>query len=333
VGLFGGYGIRFAESLRFMEEDAAHRMGKLVRKRNKPIVVHSLYNSARPHSLELLRYYGIPVYDSLDVAAKCVGTLAQYGNYLKSYHTKANYLMNWEAKAKQAGRKIIDAARSERRRFLLEHEAKQLLELHGTPASRDMVAKSAAEAVQIAGKLACDVALKIVSPNILHKSEAGGVRTHLRGEKQVRQAYETIIANAKTFNPQADIRGILVSPMADKGVEVIIGTKYDDQFGPIIMYGLGGIMVEILKDVAFRVLPLTPATARRMIEETKSAPILDGVRGMPPSDKKSLEKILMQCSEVMESYPEIQEMDLNPVIVHQEGLSVVDARMILKESG
>jgi len=172
--------------------------------------------------------------------------------------------------------------------------------------------------------------LKIVSPDILHKSDAGGVKIKLRTENEIRQGFNAIIKNAAAFNPNADIRGVLVSSMAEDGVEVIIGTKYDDQFGPIIMYGLGGIMVEILKDVSFRVLPITPTNARRMIEQTKSYPILDGARGKPPLDKKSVRRLLMLCSEIAEAYPEIHEMDLNPVIVHEKGLSIVDARVILK---
>jgi acyl-CoA synthetase (NDP forming) len=119
--------------------------------------------------------------------------------------------------------------------------------------------------------------------------------------------------------------------MARKGIEVIIGTKIDDQFGPIIMYGLGGIMVEVLKDVAFRVLPISRASAERMIAETKSYPILGGVRGNPACDKAALIDLLVQCSQLIEAYPEIQEMDLNPVIVHEKGLSIVDARIILKQ--
>jgi acetyltransferase len=118
--------------------------------------------------------------------------------------------------------------------------------------------------------------------------------------------------------------------MADVGVEVIIGTKIDDQFGPVIMYGLGGIMVELLQDVAFRVLPISPTEARKMIEETKSFPILDGARGAPALDKKALRKLLMLCSDIVESYPQIDEMDLNPVIVHEKGVSIVDARILLK---
>jgi len=137
------------------------------------------------------------------------------------------------------------------------------------------------------------------------------------------------MANARTFDPNADIRGVLVSSMADKGVEVIIGTKIDDQFGPVIMYGLGGIMVEVLKDVSFRVLPLSRRGAKNMIQETKSAPILVGIRGNPPYDQKALVNLLLLCSDLIEAYPEIREMDLNPVIVHQGGCSIADARIIL----
>ncbi|MEA3437709.1 MAG: acetate--CoA ligase family protein [Thermodesulfobacteriota bacterium] len=331
VGLFGGYGIRFAESLSFLEEDAAHMMGKMIKKQKKPIVLHSLFSAAKPHSLDLLRYYGIPVYDSLDIACKCMGVLAQYGYYLASYHTRANFVMNWGAKTKSEGKKIIETVRKENRKFLFEHEAKQLLKIHGAPVSRDVLAETADDAVKIAKKIDAPVALKIVSPDILHKSDAGGVKIKLSGENEIRSAFKEIVKNAKKFDPDARIRGILVSPMAKQGLEVIIGTKIDDQFGPIIMYGLGGVMVEILKDVSFRVLPISPTAAKKMLEETKSFPILDGVRGGPVSDKKALRKLLLLCSEIIEAYPEIEEMDLNPVIVHEKGLSIVDARIILKE--
>jgi acetyltransferase len=330
VGLFGGYGIRFAESLSLMEEDAAHRMGKMVKKGNKPIVLHSLYNSEKPHALELLRYYNIPVFDSLDIASKCIGVLAEYGRYLSSHHDKTNFVLNWEAKAKPEGQKIIRKARKEGRTALLENEAKQLFGIHGAPISGDLLAKTEDMAVECAKKLDCEVAMKIVSPDILHKSDAGGVRVGLQTEKEVRKAFKVISKNAKNYDPRADIRGILVSPMAEQGVEVIIGTKYDDQFGPVIMYGLGGVFVEILKDVSFRVLPITPAGARKMVEETKSYPLLNGARGKAKLDQKALTKLLMLCSEIVEAYPDIEEMDLNPVIMHEKGLSIVDARIILK---
>ncbi len=329
VGLFGGYGIRFAASLALKEEDAAHRMGKMVRKNKKPIVLHSLYSSEKPHSLHLLRYYGIPVYDSLDVACKSMGVLAQYGNYLKSYHAKSNFVLNWGAKAKAEGSRLIATARSEKRAYLLEPEAKALLALHDVPVPAEGVAHSADQAVALAGGFSGKAVLKIVSPDILHKSDAGGVRVNLEGREAIESAYAEIVANARCYNPQADIRGVLVSPMARQGMEVIIGTKRDDQFGPVIMFGLGGVLVEILKDVAFRVLPISHLSAEKMIEEIKSARLLDGFRGIPACDKKALRKLLVKCSEIIEAYPDIQEMDLNPVISHEKGLSIVDARIIL----
>lgn len=330
VGLFGGYGIRFAESLALMEEDAAHQIGKMVKRRKKAIIVHSLYNSEKPHSLDLLRYYGVPVYGSLDIACKCIGVLAQYGRYLKRYHAKSDFVLNWEAKAKPEGRQIIDSVYRQDRTALLEAEAKQLLRFHGAAVTSDALATTVDAAAKVAAAMGGKVVLKIASPDILHKSDAKGVRLNLSGKDQVKKAFREIIKNAKAYKADARIEGVLISPMVGKGIEVIIGTKIDDQFGPVIMYGLGGVMVEIIKDVSFRVLPISRRSAQRMIAETKSHPILDGVRGDKPYDKKALVNLLLVCSEIIEAYPQIQEMDLNPVIIHHEGLSVVDARILLK---
>jgi acetyltransferase len=305
VGLFGGYGIRFAESLGLQEEDTAHRMGRILSKRHKPIVFHSLYSSEKPHSLHLLRYYDIPVYDSLDVASKCIGVLAEYGRYLKTYQTKVNFVLDWGAKAHPEGRKIIQKAYREKRNALLETEAKQILQLSGAPVMPEILAESADEAVTYARKIDAKVVMKISSPDILHKSDAGGVRLQLESEHNIRKAYKEIIKNAKRFNRQAEIKGVVVAPMAPQGLEVIIGTKTDDQFGPVMMFGLGGVMVEILQDVSFRVLPISRSSAKKMIEEIKSAPILDGVRGGNPYDKNALIRLMLNCSDIIEAYPEI----------------------------
>jgi acetyltransferase len=305
-------------------------MGKMVKKYNKPIVLHSLYSARKPHSLDLLRYYNIPVYDSLDVACKCISLLAVYGNYLGSYHTKSKFIMNWGAKSKAKAKDILNRVKNENRRFLLEYEAKDLLRLHGAPVPDDYLATTADEAVAMAKKIDGAVAMKIVSPDILHKSDAGGVKLNLTKDKHIRGAFDEIVDQVKKCDKKADIRGILVSPMAKAGVEVIIGTKIDDQFGPIIMFGLGGVLVEVLRDVSFRVLPLSPSAAKKMLKEIRSSAVLDGVRGKPPCDKKALTGLMLICSEIVEAYPDIQEMDLNPVIVYESGLSVVDARIILK---
>jgi acetyl coenzyme A synthetase (ADP forming)-like protein len=331
VGLFGGYSIRFAESLAFVEEDAAHQMGKLVAECKKPVVVHSLYNYARPHSLDLLRYYQIPVYDSLEIASRCVGALAAYGAYQQSYQAKTNFVFNWGHKAKPRGEEIIKKAREEGRTVLLETEARELVGLHGVPVGPGVLARNAEEAVAAAAGMDGEVALKIVSPQILHKSEAGGVRLRLETPKEISRAFSEITENARRHEPRADIRGVLVTPMAGSGIEVIVGTKVDDQFGPVILFGIGGIAVEVLKDVAFRVLPITPRTAKRMIEDIRSARLLDGFRGRAPADKEAIRRLLLCVSEIIESYPDIREMDLNPVVVLDQGLVAVDARIVLGE--
>ena len=331
VGLFGGYSIRFAEILAFPEEDAAHRMGKLISETKKPIVLHSLYNYARPHSLDLLRYYKIPVYDSLEIACKCIGVLAEYGHYLDSYKAKEKFQFSKGRKSRARGRAIFLKARAEGRMVLLENEAKELVSLHGVPIYVDHLVHSAKEAVEAAKRIEGDVAMKIVSPDILHKSEAGCVKLNIRTPKDIRQTFNNIVDNAKRYNPSATIKGVLVSPMVGEGLEVIVGTKSDDQFGPIIMFGIGGIMVEVLKDVVFRVLPISGRSARKMIDEIRSVALLNGFRNYPPADKIAIRSLLLAISEIIGSYPDIQEMDLNPVIVHEQGLSIVDARIILKK--
>jgi acetyltransferase len=332
VGLFGGYGLRFAERLRFIEEDAAHRLGKLVRETGKPIVVHSLYNHARPHSLDLLRYYGIPVFDSVEIACQCITALSRYGHYQGSSHRWTNFVFDWGAGAKQDGQKIISEAIDEGRHALLEHEAKRLLAVHGAPVLDDRLARTAEEAIEIAERLHAPVALKICSADILHKSDAGGVELHLKTKTEVRKAFTEIIRRAERYRAKADIRGCVISPMAEPGTEVIIGTRIDPQFGPVIMFGIGGILVEALKDVVFRVLPISRSSARKMLSELRSAPILNGVRGQPPVDHEGLVDLLMTVAELIESYPEIQEMDLNPVVARPDGLTVVDARILLKKN-
>ncbi len=173
--------------------------------------------------------------------------------------------------------------------------------------------------------------MKIVSSDILHKTDAGGVRLDLSTADEILDAYEAIMESAGKYNPEAVIEGILVEPMMKEGLEVIVGTKQDDQFGPVIMFGIGGIMVEVLHDVVFRVLPISERSARRMIDEIRSVKLLNGYRGRPAVDKKALKELLLTVSEIVGSYDEIQEIDLNPVILYEEGLSVADARIILKK--
>ncbi len=329
VGLFGGYGIRFAESLAAIEEEAAREMGKQVAKTNKPIVMHSLFAAAGPPALNLLQDSGISVYGSVDIACRSISALAQYGAYLNTPPSGDDLTLRWRTRETSEGAGIIREAQKEGRNALYEHEARALLAAHDLPVFISRLSVTAEDAVAAAENIDGPVAMKIVSPDILHKSDAGGVRLNLSTAADIRQAFEAIVASAKKYDAGAEIRGVIVSPMAESGVEIIVGTKIDDQFGPIIMFGLGGVMVEVLKDVSFRVLPLTPGGANAMMEEIKASVILDGMRGNSPVDKKAVQRLLITVSEVVESYPEIREMDLNPIIVNEKGLSIVDVRMLL----
>ena len=333
VGLFGGYGIRFAEELKAGEEEAAVGMGDLLGELGKPIVVHSLYDFARPRALELLRERRIPVHGSVEVACRCVGALAEYGRFLREPREARDFTIRWREGAVPEGAAIVAGALAEGRDALLEHEAKQLVGLHDVPVPRDALAETADAAQEAAARIGGPVALKLVSPQILHKSDAGGVELGVSGATEVRLAFDRIVRSARQYDPAAEIRGVLVSPMAQPGVEVIVGTKTDDQFGPVILFGIGGVLVEVVKDVAFRVLLLTPESARRMIDDIHAVALLDGFRGRPPADREALAKLLCAVSGLIEAYPEISTMDLNPVIVHGQGLTVVDARILLKRPG
>jgi len=225
--------------------------------------------------------------------------------------------------------KIFKAAASDGRDFLFEHEAKTLCGLYGMPVTKIKVARSEEEAVEAAEETGYPVVLKIVSPQVLHKSDAGGVLVNIGDEQGVREGYNKILENVRAYAPDAEITGILVQEMAPWGTEVIVGSTSDPTFGPTIMFGLGGIFVEILKDVSFRLVPITRTDAEEMIREIKSYKILKGVRGKPPADQEAIIDILLKTSRMLEECPEIKELDMNPVLVYEKGARIVDARVIL----
>ncbi len=226
---------------------------------------------------------------------------------------------------------IIDAARSEGRTLLNEIEAKQLLEQAGVPVSPARLAKTKGDAVKMANELGYPIVLKIVSPQITHKSDVGGVALGLSSAAEVGEAFERVVANAKKAAPSATIEGVAVQRMEKQGTEVIVGMTKDPQFGPVLMFGLGGIMVEILKDVAFRVVPINERDARQMIHEIKGYPVLEGFRGHARADVAKLEGLMLKVSAFVEQHPEIAELDLNPVFAYEDGVLAVDARVVLDE--
>jgi len=226
---------------------------------------------------------------------------------------------------------IIEKATRGSRTLLNEIESKALLSEAGIPVVETKLATSKQEAITISKKLGFPVALKIVSPEITHKSDVGGVKLGLKTSKQVEVGYGKILSAIKQKYPHAVIDGVSVQKMARPGTEVIIGMTKDAQFGPVLMFGLGGILVELMKDVSFRIVPLEKEDAREMIREIKSYPILEGFRGMEPVDVSILEGILLKLSRFVDENPEIKELDLNPIFAYRDGAVAADARVILEK--
>jgi len=231
------------------------------------------------------------------------------------------------------GRKTIDViqmALKIGRVNLLETEAKTICADYGMPIPPFELVRSAEEASNAAQRLGYPVVLKIISQDILHKTEAGGVLLGVKNPLEVKSGFSRIKDNAKRYSPKARLEGVLVQRMVPQGTEVIIGGLMDPQFGQTLMFGLGGVLVEILKDVTFRIAPIVEQDAREMIHEIKAYPILKGYRGQPQADENIIVEILLSASDLMMENPQINQMDLNPVMVYDKDASIVDARIILQ---
>jgi len=229
--------------------------------------------------------------------------------------------------------RIIEKAKEEKRFELNEIEAKTIVSSYGISVAKTTVAKNEDDAVKIANEIGYPVVLKIFSPDVLHKSDVGGVKINLKSDSDVKNAFNEIINNVKKHVPNARIEGVVVQEFAPQGLEVIIGGIYDKFFGPTIMFGLGGVWVEILKDVTFRLAPIDKQEAEDMIKEIKGYPLLTGYRGSPPVDLDALKDALVKASQLMNDFQEIGEMDLNPTMAYEKGkgIKVVDARIILRK--
>ena len=338
TGLFGGYGVRFSQTLMQIELDTSEHIAALYDEFGKPILVHSLYGSLyadlRPKPLALIRERGIPVYDSLERAVRCLQALADFGEARKRPLPDANP----KTVRSRQFEEVIATCRKEERSVVLEHEARQALEDAGVEMlAPALVATTPGEAEQAFEKLgSVPVAVKVVSRDIIHKTDAGAVKLNLSSPAAVRLAFAEIVENGQAYTMShaghaADIAGLLVTPMAPKGgIEIIIGVVRDPSYGPVLMFGLGGVLVEVLKDVVFRSLPLTEADARSMLGEIRAAQILEGVRGAQPTDKDALVRLILGISSLCVAFPEIAELDLNPVLAYPKGVGILDARILLE---
>jgi acyl-CoA synthetase (NDP forming) len=224
---------------------------------------------------------------------------------------------------------IVQSVRAEGREILTEAESKRLLAELGIRTTQMRPAASREEAIAASREVGYPCVLKVDSADITHKSDAGGVKVGLLDEEQVATAYDAIFASCRAAYPDAVIDGVTVQDMAPPGLEVIVGVATDPQFGPVVMFGLGGVWVEVLEDVSFRIAPLSPEDARAAIGEIRAARLLEGFRGSAPVDKAALEDILLRVSAFVAATPDVREMDLNPIFAYADGAIAVDARVIL----
>ena len=274
---------------------------------------------------EILAKGGIPFYTYAEGAIRTLTAMLRFSNWISSTPGKiSNFKVN-----KTAVKKIIDKVKKEGRPNLLEEEGQEVLRAYGFPLPKSSLAKTENDAVKIAKKIGYPVVMKIASPQIIHKSDAGGVKVNLTNDQDLKSAFKEIVANAKKYNNKAEIKGVLIVEMVKGGKEMIIGSKLEPGMGQVIMLGMGGIYVEVLKDVTFKLAPVTDKEADDMISSIKMKKILEGVRGEKPSDKSKLSECIQKLSQLVTDFSEIKELDMNPVLVMEKGkgCKILDVRI------
>ena len=228
------------------------------------------------------------------------------------------------------GTTILDKAKTEKRTVLTEFESKKLLGQAGIPVVETRLVRTKRETISVSKEMGFPVVLKITSPDIVHKSDSGGVKLGIANATQASKAYSEIMSSIKQKYPGAIIHGLTVQKMAPPGIQVIVGMNKDPQFGPVLMFGLGGILVELLKDVSFSIVPVTKRDAAEMIREIKGYPLLEGYRGQEPANIDALQDIIVKVSQFVERTPEVKELDLNPIFAYRDKAVSVDARIVLE---
>jgi len=295
---------------------------------DKPVVTSFIGGEVVEPAVRLFQQNRIPTYPFPERAVMAFGAMASYRHRLDR---PPQCLVTLPA-SRERVQQILDRARQEGRLNLGEVEARDVVEAYGLRLPKSQLAHSADEAVRLAAEIGYPVVMKIASPDILHKSDIGAVKVGIASPNDARDAYELIEYRARRHNPNADIWGVLVQQMIRGGKEVIIGMSRDPQFGPLLMFGLGGIYVEVMKDVVFRIAPIDRTEAREMVEGVRSFPLLKGVRGEAPADLDAIIQTLLSVSQLVSHFPEIVELDVNPLIVHEvgQGATALDARIILQ---
>jgi acetyl coenzyme A synthetase (ADP forming)-like protein len=307
----------------------ASTVAEVAPKHGKPVLVCQMALGEIAETLAIWTRARLPHYHFPEEAVRSMAAMARYALSIErpGYDIKTFTDVDREAVAR-----LLGGARAEGRRHLLEPEAHQVFQAYGFPVAPFRWARTEAQAVQAAAAIGYPVVLKIVSPDIVHKFDVGGVKLDLTGPEKVRQACREILAAAASARPGARTAGFLVQQMAHRGVETILGMSRDPQFGPLLMFGLGGTYVEIFKDVIFRLAPISEQWAHRMIRELKGFQILRGYRGEPPADLEAITAALERLSQMVLDFPEIRELDINPFLVFEKGhgAAVLDARLFVE---
>jgi acetyltransferase len=302
--------------------DVAKGVVECSKSSKKPIVASSIGGKECEEAMIYLKERGVPAYPDPADAIKGLGALREYGRYLERPEEE---FKPWSVD-KESVRKIIEQNRG---KIVLENRAKEIFSAYGISIPKERVVKSSREALTAAKEIGFPIVMKIVSKDILHKSDAHCVKVNVK-ENEVENVYNEVIENAKRYDETAEIEGVLVQRMAPPGRETIVGTILDPQFGPCIMFGLGGVFVEVLKDVVFRIAPISREEGLEMMKEIKGYPILQGVRGEMPADMDSLAEAISRLSQLVYDFPEIKEIDANPIFTYEKGYIAADARIILK---
>ncbi len=301
---------------------------------DKPVLTSFMGLSDVTVGTQYLESHGIPNYTFPEAAARSMAAMVRFGESLKSEGNGKSKIRKLPADEEKAGAIIAEKLDGNDQYYMPENEMSEILACYGLPLLKSGVAKDVSGIAPMIDQIGLPVAMKIMSRDIVHKSDAGGVRIKIKTLDQAKQAFVEIMENAKKYNPDARIDGVLVEQMAKDGVEVILGATRDPVFGPMCMFGLGGVFVESLKDVTFRLAPMWELSAEKMIQSIKSYKVLKGVRGNPPSDIDAIKDCIMRLSQMVSAHPEISELDINPLIVYPEGegCRVADGRILLKRT-
>jgi acetyltransferase len=301
-----------------------------VQKTSKKPIIACFVGIIGEESEDFLEISGVPTIEFPERVVRAMHASVARRKLLnrEAKRAKIEIKMKIEARPNVKCLEIFRKVKEDKRKLLTLNEARAIFELLGIPMSRSCIAKSEDEVAKLASGVGFPLAMKISSSDIVHKTEAGGVMLEIGDDEAAIRAYKKIVNNVKTYNPKAKIEGVVMDAMM-RGPEVIIGVSSDPQFGPMVMFGLGGTMVEVYKDVSFRLIPLTKIDAQEMIEEIKGKAIYQGARGWPEADPDELSELIVKVAEVVRLHPDIKELDINPLIVTKEGLAAVDARILL----